>query len=215
MLNWLDWVLLALILVGALRGYSRGLIRELGGLAALVVGLGAAVSYAPRLAEQLGRAFPLMVDGLASVLSGTAAGSEAAANPLITSPWGDLFDLGLPVGTLLGRWLGYGVLTVIAFILIFLVVAALVRWFSSLVSATVNRTPLGGLNRLLGLVVGGLVGALALGLALTLWTFFSQFGGRPPGGPLQAALAGSVLAPHLQQMFFSVALQLKTWLRPA
>jgi membrane protein required for colicin V production len=214
-LNWLDWVLLVLILLFALRGYSRGLVRELGGLAALLVGLAVAVPYAPRLGEQLGRAFPLVVEGLAAQLSASAAGTEASANPLLTSPLGDLFGLGLPVGTLIGHWLGYGVLTVIAFILIFLVVAGLVRWISSLASAAVNRTPLGVINRLLGLLLGGVIGAVILGLVLSLVGFFLQLGAQPGApGPWQAALKHSALAPYLQQWFFAVAMQLKAWLQP-
>lgn len=212
--NWLDWLLLLLLLVSAFRGYRRGAIREIGGLVAYIAGVLAAMAYAPKLAVYLVRAFPLLTDRLAAWLVGTAAASRAAANPLLTSPLGNLFDLGLPVGPLIGQWLANGFMTVIAFVLIFLVVLALVRWLASLVSAAFHRTPLGGIDRLLGLLLGGFLGALFLGLALSLATFFAKLGSAPgPEGPFRAALNGSVLAPQLTQLFAWAASQLKLLLK--
>lgn len=213
MLNWLDWLLLVLLIIAAVRGYRRGAIREIGGLVAYIVSVMAAVIYAPRLAEYLVRAFPVLTDRLASWLVGTAAGSKAAANPLLTSPLGDLFDIGLPVGPLIGEWLARGFMTVVAFIILLLVVAALARWLTSLVSSAFHRTPLGGIDRLLGFAVGGFIGALSLGLALSLVTFFAKLGSAAgPEGPFRAALNSSALAPYLMQLFAWAATQLKLFL---
>jgi uncharacterized membrane protein required for colicin V production len=182
----------------------------MGGLVAYVAALVVAVLYAPALAGHFARAFPVLADRLAAWLVGTAAGSNGVANPLTTSPLADLFGLGLPVGPLFGEWLSRGFLTVIAFLVLFLVVVALRRWVSALISEGFNRTPLGGLNRLAGFAVGGFIAALFLGLALSVVLFFAKLGG-PAGveGPFRAALEQSVLAPHLVQLFVWAAGQLK------
>jgi uncharacterized membrane protein required for colicin V production len=191
------------------RGYRRGAISELGGLVAWIVGLAAGVLYAPTAAVYFAKALPVLTERLTAWLTTTAAASRAEANPLITSPLGEILDLGLPVGPFLGEWLGRGFLTVIFFILIFLVVGGVVRLLASLISSAVNRSVLGGLNRLLGLVAGGLVGGLVLGLALSIAGFIAKLG--PGGSPLGAAINRSVLTPHLVAWFVWVATQVKLW----
>lgn len=212
MFNWLDWILLLILLVAAARGWQRGAVREIGGLVALAVGLGVAVAYAPAAAEHFVRSFPLLAERLASWLVGTAASSNGTANPLTASPLAEVFGLTLPVGPLFGEWLSRGFATMVAFCVLFLLVTGLVRWLSSLVSHGLNRTPLGIANRLVGFLLGGSIAAVFLGLGLSVVAFFFKLGGPAAvEGPFRAALNHSVLAPRLIELFVWAASQLKSF----
>lgn len=53
-MNWVDLLLLALIAFSAIRGFARGFVLELCGLAGLVLGIWGAIHLNGRVAEQLG-----------------------------------------------------------------------------------------------------------------------------------------------------------------
>lgn len=53
-MNWLDWTLLALVAVGAVRGFFRGFVVELASLVAIILGIWAAVRFNARVATWIG-----------------------------------------------------------------------------------------------------------------------------------------------------------------
>lgn len=55
-MNWLDWLILVLLLLAAFKGYKHGFIVEVASLLALVLGLWAGVHLSSRVAEAIGMA---------------------------------------------------------------------------------------------------------------------------------------------------------------
>ncbi len=53
-MNWLDWLLIALLLFAAFKGFSRGFIVEVCSLLALVAGIWVAARFSLRFAEAVG-----------------------------------------------------------------------------------------------------------------------------------------------------------------
>lgn len=53
-MNWLDWILLALVAMGAVRGFFRGFVVEVASLMAIVLGIWAAVRFNARVAAWIG-----------------------------------------------------------------------------------------------------------------------------------------------------------------
>jgi uncharacterized membrane protein required for colicin V production len=53
-MNWLDWLLLGMIAMAAVRGFMRGLVLEMCGLVALVVGIWGGIHLNDRVAVRLG-----------------------------------------------------------------------------------------------------------------------------------------------------------------
>lgn len=53
-MNWLDWLLLALLAAAAVRGFFRGFVVEVASLLALVLGVWAASRYNARVAAWIG-----------------------------------------------------------------------------------------------------------------------------------------------------------------
>ncbi len=53
-MNWLDWTLLALLAMAAVRGFFRGFVVELASLAGIIIGIWAASGYNARVAAWVG-----------------------------------------------------------------------------------------------------------------------------------------------------------------
>jgi len=53
-MNWLDWLLIALLLFAAFQGFTRGFIVEVSSLLALVVGIWVAARFSLRFADAVG-----------------------------------------------------------------------------------------------------------------------------------------------------------------
>jgi membrane protein required for colicin V production len=53
-MNWLDWTLLAILAIAAIRGFFRGFVVELASLAGIVLGIWAASRYNEKVAAWVG-----------------------------------------------------------------------------------------------------------------------------------------------------------------
>ena len=53
-MNWLDWVLVALLALAAFKGFSRGFIVEVGSLVALVGGIWAGIHLSDQVVDAIG-----------------------------------------------------------------------------------------------------------------------------------------------------------------
>jgi membrane protein required for colicin V production len=68
-MNWLDFVLLFIVLVGALFGFFQRLVRQIGGLVSLYIGLVLASAFYGHLTNWLGSHFRIMSREVGEVLS--------------------------------------------------------------------------------------------------------------------------------------------------
>ncbi|MCB0791151.1 MAG: CvpA family protein [Flavobacteriales bacterium] len=102
-MNWFDWLLLALLLLGALRGFSRGAIMEMTALAALVLGVLGAIHGSDRVAAWLDLTKDQHVIAFAATFIGILLVVHLIGRALTTVI--DVMQLGLPnkmAGALLG-----------------------------------------------------------------------------------------------------------------
>lgn len=104
-MNWLDWLLLALVAMAAFKGFSRGFIVEVASLLALVLGIWVAARFSLQVGEAVG--LDADKDALAFLLTFlmVLVGVHLLARFLTTLI--DLAQLGLPnklAGTLFGAF---------------------------------------------------------------------------------------------------------------
>lgn len=93
-MNWFDWLLLLLVLMGVLRGYSRGFIMELAALAALVLGIWGAIHFSDRVAAWLDLSSDHHVIAFAATFLGILLTVHLIGRALTT--FIDVVQLGLP-----------------------------------------------------------------------------------------------------------------------
>jgi uncharacterized protein YkwD len=124
-LNWLDWVVIMLLLVSALDGIRRGLLLGVLDLTAAAIAIGAAIVLERPAGDWLARMLPSLDPALAHL----------AAFLVV------LIAVQVLIGATIGR-----------------VIAALV--------GALDRTPLGGLDRLLGVAPGLVRGVITVTLFL-------------------------------------------------
>lgn len=93
-MNWLDWVLLALLAAAAVRGFFRGFVVELASLVALVLGIWAASRYNAAVAAWIGLDPRHEVISFLATFIGVLVAIHLLAK-LITKAL-DLAQLGLP-----------------------------------------------------------------------------------------------------------------------
>jgi membrane protein required for colicin V production len=102
-MNWLDWLLIALLLFAAFKGFSRGFIVEVCSLLALVVGISVAARFSLRFADAVGLGSDK--ETLAFILTFLAVLVAVHLLARFLTTLIDLAQLGLPnklAGTLFG-----------------------------------------------------------------------------------------------------------------
>ncbi len=134
MINWLDFVLLVLIFYSASGGWRRGLVRQLFDIAGIVVAYFVALRYSVLFTDWLVQYLPF-IRGLPA--------------------W---FGTELPGGFILGDVL----VRLLGFLILFGLVRALLKIFSSIAHGIFSLPLLGTVNGLGGLVLGGLKGLLLI-----------------------------------------------------
>ncbi|KKM12827.1 hypothetical protein SY88_01780 [Clostridiales bacterium PH28_bin88] len=225
-MNYVDWIIVAILLLGAWRGYHRGGINTFTGLVRYLVGLAVAAVYARPLAYLLEDRF-----GIITANSKRLAGMLPLPEPVIATSMGgvkagelarSLEGLALPGflrerlveqvltsrATTLGEAVSYGLAAMlvqaIVFVLLVLLVVVVIRLLSGVVTRGISHTVLGSLNRLLGTVTGVAVNGAILAVLLGLASPFLAQRGGPQGGSITVladALDQSILVPYLVQVF--------------
>jgi uncharacterized membrane protein required for colicin V production len=180
-LNWLDLIILLVLLGGAWGGFRRGLILTAGGLLGFLGGIWLAGQYYHSAAQFLG--IKLGMDNLfARVLAPFTANIPTATSTIrlftTGSSKGFPASLWMPVsnaqvgiyGSTMARSLALAIVNVIAFLLIMLLVSWLVMMVASFLSRTVHLLMLGGVDRLGGVGLGLVTRVLELAVIIGLLT---------------------------------------------
>lgn len=199
-MNWLDWVLLTILLLSALNGFTRGLLRSVAGLAALVFGFWLALRYYRLLGDYLDvglglgpvltRYFSGYLGGVTEASPGTPPSPDAFAplESLLANTVQNLFQG-------VASSLAASVLDSLAFLIIFIAGAGLL---GALAGAIPNLPLLGPLDRAGGFCFGLFRGFLLGVLLYAVVRFLAAPGVPYEGGALNDALQRSLLGPSYE-----------------
>lgn len=177
----LDVLFLALFLLFVIRGYRRGLVHSLLGVGRLVLAVLLTVALATPVARLLDTAIirPPVQTCVGERLTSLAARTEGGVAELyasVPSPLRAHLTVGdAAVANLdeaVTRWtdtvsraLSGAVATIFATVLVFLVALVTLPWLLRLLSRVVRAIPLvSGIDRLLGLTLGGVAGVAVVAL---------------------------------------------------
>lgn len=198
-MNWLDWALLIILLLSALNGFTRGLLRSVAGLAAVVFGFWLALRYYRLLGDYLDVGLglgPLLTRYFAGYLGGVAeaslggppsSGAFTSLEHLLAGTVPHLFQ-GVAAS------LAASVLDALAFAVIFIAGTGLL---GALAGAVPNLPLLGPLDRAGGFCFGLFRGFL-LGVLFYAAVQFLASGAPYEGGALNDALQHSRLGPSYE-----------------
>jgi uncharacterized membrane protein required for colicin V production len=211
-LNWIDVVILLILLAGAWQGFRLGLILTLGRLLGFLGGVWLAGRYYLTAARFLG--VQLGLDKLlAGILSPLTANIPAAiptiklfgsrsSNGFPPSLWAPVSNAQAGIyGSGMAQSLALAIVKVIAFLLIMALVSYLVTVVASFLSGIVHHLMLGGFDRLGGVGVGLATRVLELVVVIGLLTpvVLGLFMGIPERGSLLQSFSlawhGSALIP--------------------
>ncbi len=212
-MNYLDWIILLLMALAAVRGYHRGLLSAITGLVGLLAGFSAALVLARPAADFLDARYH--VAGKITVwLVDKFPGLTALAQPANDSITADLYRtvLSAVAGNIaqtnvagLVNGLGYMVWVAVVFLLLLVITSFTLRVLALIITKSISRTFFGGINRLGGLLAASLAMAVGLGLVLAVISPVLAAGASlPDGGSLgtfSTALKESLLAPKLIFLF--------------
>ncbi|MDR9786456.1 MAG: CvpA family protein [Peptococcaceae bacterium MAG4] len=217
--NWLDWMIVIIIVLSALGGLRSGFLKSVAGLAGMVIGLVVAFAYHRPLAAYLtsrwnvqDRLQPMLEKFLKNLIPGNETltyvsypESSVAALPVASNPLNPLGDQLMEVFT-------SGILEVLCFLI--LLFATL--WGASLVGSILNKIAnfsfLGLPNHLGGFLFGLVRGIIIVMVILMLMSPF-QRGYVVPGGesgspgislPPGKAFQDSVLLPYFEPIFDAI-----------
>ncbi|TYO96430.1 CvpA family protein [Desulfallas thermosapovorans] len=200
-MNWLDWVLILVITLSALRGLSTGFFAGVARLLGLILGIAAAFTCYRRLAAYLDAQWG-WGDSIAGFLI------NHFSNSLLPDLAGKISMDGLQQtipGSLdsIAHQLALSVLEFISFVLILLAVAMVVKIIMQFFSGAVAHTFLSPLDHIGGLLLGlarGLVIVLLVALFLEPVLSTGVMAGYEQNGAISRAVAGSLLIPYAYQI---------------
>lgn len=187
-MNIVDIVIILLIALGAYRGYKRGLLNALGGLFGWVISLIVAFTFnsnfkafldkqfnlTPSVGSWMGDKFPLPAGFEETNSSPQEIQQVVEALPMPAFMQDIMVEniavMGEQEGAPenLSHIFGYGIAEMLiaglAFLLLFFLVSLIIKFILGFLTKGLSLTPLGGLNRLGGLVIGGAVYSLILAI---------------------------------------------------
>lgn len=161
-MNSLDYFVLIVLGISALLGYQKGFISVLGGFVSTLAALVIAVVYRDNLAFYLDQEFNLKTIFVQAIF-------EKIPQPVMTGPYGlklmpSIKDMPFFQQQLNG--LAETLLVAIAFILLFIIVSFGLKLLWKVLEVSIKKGGLGGINRLVGLLL--LVGKNLMIMAILL-----------------------------------------------
>ncbi|NPV26775.1 MAG: CvpA family protein [Firmicutes bacterium] len=221
-MNWVDAVILALLTLGAIEGYRRGLAKSLLGIISYLAALAVALIYYQRAAEFLDKQFHLTAKIAGFLLNYLRLPSPVYSIKLAPSPVDQMLnvlrDLPLPavyqellrqqMGTMflqpaglaasiaeaIAQMIASSIVRGVAFLLLVFVVARGFQLICGVVGLVFYGRSHGGLDRLLGAGLGVLSKGVTLSLVLGLVAPFFSFMslGQLVGQPACVALSEAI-----------------------
>jgi len=228
----LDWVLAAILILGAFRGLRRGLVRSLAHLAGLVLGLVLAwrfseplcryleahYGWVSRLGAYLAAHLPLAMTvsslpvGQGNALNDAigALGLPAFVKAYLAAAGQNLAGLppGLTVGQVLSTLLAAALISAACFTLIFFAVQTAAAALGGSLSGALALTPLHFVDHLLGAAAGAATTAVFLTLAVGGLSLLASV---PAFAFIQPFLARSQLVPTFLWLFRHLVPNASRW----
>lgn len=198
--NVLDWVLIGLLVLGAIIGFNKGLIKSAGAVVSIIAGLLAALTFWEPAAVYLEKNY-MIITGLNETIQ-----------KVLPIPTFDNLEGMVPSLFESARYAYQGatyhvarqIVSALAFILILLVVAGLLKLIWSILSILFNWGIMGTINRWGGsafeLTKGILVLSIVVGIAVPIVKATARTGILSAVNA-QTYLASSVLVPYLDSIF--------------
>lgn len=184
-MTWLDWILLVLILSGAINGVRRGLVYSLFGLAGLVAALAAGWSYSSQIAMHLEEAWGWQ----------TRLEEYLALTVPFPSEVGGVLSPGANYSEFAGT-----VLLILGFIVVFMAVMAVVRLLAHLFRAVITGGFTGVLDRLMGGLFGFFTSTISASVCLGILVMLSA--SMPVLAWAGAVIEASSLGRELARVFY-------------
>lgn len=187
-MSWLDWVIVLVVVFGTIRGLRRGFVRSLLGLVGLVAAVVLGWSWAPQLVQVMDNSWAWR-SRLAEHLAASPVAPEAVGGVL--SPAASYSDMAQML------------LTVLAFVVIFIVIRSAAALLASALHLAVGWGLTGAMNSLMGGLFGFFTWSIAmvvvLGVLLTASTAFPQLSG------IAEAVESSPMSRELVRIFYSMS----------
>lgn len=221
-MNWLDWLIVAVLVFSAFQGLRYGFVSSVAKLAGLLVGFGVGITYNRDLAAYLNKQwgvedkimpvtekilrffFPVKeAAGPVYNAGGTISpGGLAAAQP---SPYSMLY----PYGESLVSSFAATILNAICFLALIMATVWIVNFAGHLLTRIAKASPLGPLNHIGGLIFGGVKGIIIVMILLALMSPFQQTelspGNSSGTSPRQGgAFSKSKVLPYFSPLFKAI-----------
>ncbi len=212
-MNYLDIGILILLILGAVRGYRRGLLNALTGLVGIIFGAAIASSWARPTAEYVDAQYRItnkisvwLLDKLPDIVSiessndnGLLAGLFQALTDKIMAESAVVSNVGVLYN------ISFTLLVILVFLVLMFIAALLLRLVAVLITRTIKHTVFGGVNRLGGLIVGVGTTTIVIGLILMVIAPFVTVGASAGAdgifGSVGLLVNTSVLAPEIAGVF--------------
>ncbi|HHU86738.1 MAG: CvpA family protein [Pelotomaculaceae bacterium] len=218
-MNWLDWVIIIILVLSALRGLRSGLLKSLSGLAGMIIGLVVAFTYHRAFAAYLSTRWnmqeklqPMLENFLKNWLPANETlthvqfpGKTIAALPAASNPLN-------PLGDYLTGVFASGILEVLCFLVLLFATVWAASLAGSILTKIADVSFLGLPNHLGGLLFGLVRGIIVVLIVLTLMSPF-QRGYAVPGSesgspgtslPPGKAFQDSILLPYFDPIFDAI-----------
>ena len=225
-MNWLDWLIIAVLVFSAFHGLRCGLVSSVAKLAGILLGFGVGITYYHDLAVYLnkqwniedkitplsGKILKFFFPAKSTSVPAFHAGSTVSPGELAAGQFNP-YSLLNPYGEYLARSLTTVVLNAICFLGLILITVWAVRLAGHVLGRLADISFLGPLNRIGGLFFGGARGVIIVMVVLTLLAPFQQNGLAPknntitPGAATPAgdsAFAKSKILPCFAPLFSAI-----------
>lgn len=160
-MNWLDWIIVTVIIWSGLQGFWNGMVLSLTRFTGIIVGLATSTTYYKPLAEYLVLNWNL--DGIFLPFLKKLINVQDLAQSELNN-----------VNNSLTNPITYGILEVVSFLVLFVTISFLFTLIGLLLTKIANVAFLGSLNKLGGLFFGVSKGLLMVVIILTLLLYFQQ-----------------------------------------
>ena len=187
-MNWLDWLILLIVVLGAINGVKRGFVLSLFSLAGAVLALAAGWHFAPAVVEYFESAWNWQ-SNLSHYLVEVVPFPEHV---------GGVFSPGRTYSEF-----AESLLSVLAFVIIFVSIVILARLLGHFLKLSVSWGLTGMADRLLGGIFGFFTSAIAISVTLGILLMASTSVSRLDF--IAAALDESAFGGELVRIFYAVS----------